>query len=409
MNFDEGVAYGRGMWRASCSGGHLTTIEKPADTQAACNRAAREEAATRSSTAGCSMRREQNEEIRYCSNESDGRQHQASLDEEESEWADDTCLNLELLAHNCDQKTTFSHDLRNNYPPDDGHGGIEGRPCSRRCCCYGDDSKYCRTGASGETESGSLTDVQARTASQTTFPSKTATHADCAVQTDLRKEALPEGAHGTGLGTRRRSGASFEMDTSPYGYNISGDSASPRRHHTHSNKNCGDEEQGDVETARPGAPHLSNELRESNTNPCPRRVGTPHQMRQEDDGDGESDEDEETSCALARKRALLRVRLARQRDELATALVDANERGLRVERRRRREEKLVALLMKARRDSGVSCGGGGGCGAGNRRPDQLWFRGMSSSRGNSERRGRLMGARPVGESQSMRLFILSVG
>jgi len=79
-------------------------------------------------------------------------------------------------------------------------------------------------------------------------------------------------------------------------------------------------------------------------------------------GGGDRDEDEASySCALARKRALLRVRLARQRKELATAAVDASERENRFERRRRREEKLAALLMKARRES-AGCGEGAGGG-----------------------------------------------
>lgn len=416
INFEEGVAYGRtGLWRASCSsGGRHTTIETPFVTQAGCNRAAHEEVVLpRPSTAGCSMIRKNDEEIRYCSSESDGGdEHQASLDEEEGGWADDTCLTPESLAHNFEQNSTFSHDLRRNETRDDDGGGIEGRPCSRRYGCYGHDSEHCRTGASGVTESAQLTPVQATTASQTTFPRKTAMHAGFAVQTDyLHKEAHPEGARGTSLGTRQRSGASFETDTLAYGCNLNEKFASPRRHHTLSTNDCGGEEQCcGVEAARPGAQRLSNELLEGNTNPCPRPVVTPHQMRQEDDDDngnddGDRDEDEEISCALARKRALLRVRLARQRHELATALVDANERGLRVERRRRREEKLVALLVKARRDSGVRCDGGG---AGSRRQDKVWLQDMSSSRGSSERRGGLLGARPMGESQSMRVFILSV-
>ncbi|CBJ31793.1 hypothetical protein Esi_0282_0020 [Ectocarpus siliculosus] len=83
-------------------------------------------------------------------------------------------------------------------------------------------------------------------------------------------------------------------------------------------------------------------------------------VAREDSGiDDDDANEEESSCALARKRALLRVRLARQRQSLATAAVDANERGLRAERRRRREEKLAALLMKARRDEDF-CGSGAG-------------------------------------------------
>lgn len=61
--------------------------------------------------------------------------------------------------------------------------------------------------------------------------------------------------------------------------------------------------------------------------------------------------DEKGSCALARKRALLRVRLARQRFNLEVAVANANERGFRAERRRKREEKLAALLIK-------TCGSG---------------------------------------------------
>lgn len=63
-------------------------------------------------------------------------------------------------------------------------------------------------------------------------------------------------------------------------------------------------------------------------------------------GMAEAREDDSSSCALARKRALVRVRLARQRKNLAAAVSDANERGFRAERRRRREERLAALLLK---------------------------------------------------------------
>ena len=57
-------------------------------------------------------------------------------------------------------------------------------------------------------------------------------------------------------------------------------------------------------------------------------------------------EDDSSYCALARKRALVRVRLARQQNSLTAAVADANERGFRAERRRRRAEKLAALLLK---------------------------------------------------------------
>lgn len=57
-------------------------------------------------------------------------------------------------------------------------------------------------------------------------------------------------------------------------------------------------------------------------------------------------EDDSFSCALARKRALVRVRLARQQNSLAAAVADANERGFRAERRRKRAAKLAALLLK---------------------------------------------------------------
>ncbi|CAM9638687.1 unnamed protein product [Ectocarpus sp. 12 AP-2014] len=88
-------------------------------------------------------------------------------------------------------------------------------------------------------------------------------------------------------------------------------------------------------------------------------VSSPMLNREESGIDDDDANEEESSCALARKRALLRVRLARQRQNLATAAVDANERGLRAERRRRREEKLAALLIKARRDDDF-CGSGAG-------------------------------------------------
>lgn len=63
-------------------------------------------------------------------------------------------------------------------------------------------------------------------------------------------------------------------------------------------------------------------------------------------GMAEAREDDSSSCALARKRALMRVRLARQRNSQAAAVADANERGFRVERRRRREKRLAVLLLK---------------------------------------------------------------
>ncbi|CAN0493280.1 unnamed protein product, partial [Ectocarpus sp. 12 AP-2014] len=88
-------------------------------------------------------------------------------------------------------------------------------------------------------------------------------------------------------------------------------------------------------------------------------VSSPMLNREESGINDDDANEEQSSCALARKRALLRVRLARQRQNLATAAVDANERGLRAERRRRREEKLATLLMKARRDEDF-CGSGAG-------------------------------------------------
>lgn len=54
----------------------------------------------------------------------------------------------------------------------------------------------------------------------------------------------------------------------------------------------------------------------------------------------------ESSCALARKRALLRVRLARQRSLLAAAEAEANEQGFRAERRRSREKNVAMLLRR---------------------------------------------------------------
>lgn len=110
-----------------------------------------------------------------------------------------------------------------------------------------------------------------------------------------------------------------------------------------------------------------------------------HEEGEEANGDG-GGQDDEISCALARKRALLRVRLARQRHELATAVVDANERGLRAERRRRREEKLAALLANARRDGGVDVGAGGCSGNQSAKRGQL-VRDKSYNRESGERGG----------------------
>lgn len=64
--------------------------------------------------------------------------------------------------------------------------------------------------------------------------------------------------------------------------------------------------------------------------------------------------DDEISCALARKRALLRVRLARQQGQLAAAEANANEQGFRAQRRKMREDKVAALLVKTS-GSAVHC------------------------------------------------------
>lgn len=54
----------------------------------------------------------------------------------------------------------------------------------------------------------------------------------------------------------------------------------------------------------------------------------------------------ESSCALARKRALLRVRLARQRSLRAAAEAEAIEQGFRAELRRNREKNVAMLLQR---------------------------------------------------------------
>ena len=116
-------------------------------------------------------------------------------------------------------------------------------------------------------------------------------------------------------------------------------------------------------------------------------VSTRHESEGAADGD-DGEQDDEISCALARKRALLRVRLARQRHELATAVVDANERGLRAERRRRREEKLAALLANARRDGGAGVGVGvGGCSSNQGTGGGQLVRGRSYNKERGERQG----------------------
>lgn len=56
-------------------------------------------------------------------------------------------------------------------------------------------------------------------------------------------------------------------------------------------------------------------------------------------------QEDESSCILARKRAQLRVKLARQRCSLQRAVADAEERRCAADRRRRRDEKVAALLM----------------------------------------------------------------
>lgn len=68
--------------------------------------------------------------------------------------------------------------------------------------------------------------------------------------------------------------------------------------------------------------------------------------------------EEQISCALARKRALLRVRLARQQWNLAAAVAEANDQDFRAERRMRREERVAALLRKTC-VGGATAGGSG--------------------------------------------------
>lgn len=59
-----------------------------------------------------------------------------------------------------------------------------------------------------------------------------------------------------------------------------------------------------------------------------------------------TEQEYESSCALARKRALLRVRLARQKSLRVAAEAEASEQGFRAELRRNREKNVAILLRR---------------------------------------------------------------
>ena len=106
-----------------------------------------------------------------------------------------------------------------------------------------------------------------------------------------------------------------------------------------------------VSEGNPSRPLLSKNVRSSSTRePSPER-GFPVSTINSWISERAASREYENSCALARKRALLRVRLARQKSALATAEACHREQMFGAECRRRRDQKLAELLLKT---SGVA-------------------------------------------------------
>lgn len=290
-------------------------------------------------------------------------------------------------------------------------GGGEGDDMrERRCCGYmsGDaDNGCCRK---NEDPMGAFSKSTGKSTSRTMLPGRASTRlAAEAVQPATSKASVRvEKQSPSRHPSERWSFARFESDLSSERHDPNEEPTSQRQWPSHSagydddRDGRSDDGGGDAEAVRPGP-------RECNIEFSSGAAGV--SLRPEDGQEAatgeDGEQDDESSCALARKRALLRVRLARQQHELATAVVDAHERGLRAERRRKREEKLAALLISARRDSSGGDIGYGGC-SGNQsaRGGQLGrdkcYDTESDERGGEGRR--LMGASHRGENRVKELF-----
>lgn len=341
--FGDGAADRRGAaWRErNCP----TNVEPCAAAEAGCRRQAAHRRAA-ASPGGCSVRGETDGEKRNSSSESDGGVGQQVSFEKDGRDDDRSELSVDGIPR----------DLQNHEPTRSGGSGGDDFG-ERRCCrrVSGDvDNGHCRN----DRDFTRAFRAPEASSPRTMFPSRAATRTtDDAVQpATLRTASIRVRKQSPRHPPEQWPFARFESDPSSDRHTTSEEHTSQRRHSTgydDDEDDSGDDSGGDVEAVHPGPREcdIKSSLRAADVSLMP-------EAREEANGD-DGEQDAESSCALARKRALLRVRLARQRHDLATAVLDANERGLRAERRRRREEKLAALLINARRDSDVGVGYGG--------------------------------------------------
>ncbi|CAM9339357.1 unnamed protein product [Hapterophycus canaliculatus] len=283
------------------------------------------------------------EEIDYCIGKPE------SVEEQQGGCASDndsTCFDREMTVLDLKEESKiFRRRGRCGAHGDCGGGGggvgIQRRRCTY-CCCSdpGDDfrNEEESPGALRKPESATTTKKTAqRRSPETTFQRTRDTRIDVHTQSDdekLKREAsLSQCRCPQSIDTLNEDFHDGGSD----GRDVSGEKVAPGLVHS-------------------GPPRPPSKSPESNNSSLSGAFHLPSTCRETEDGkeegEEEGEEEERSSCALARKRALLRVRLARQRQELEKAVVDANGRGLRAERRRRREKKLAALLTKAQGEGG---------------------------------------------------------
>lgn len=374
---DDRARGGRvGVWQERGSGDRLKYV-KPCTTANAhyCQRAAHRAAAAPPFLADRSVRRRKDEKVRINSNESDdGVDPQGSV-EEDGRDDDRSGLLVEDIPREVQ-----------NHEPEGGGGGIEGGNLGeRRCCCYvtGDVAHSCCRNDKDSTRAFKRPEASTTRPIFASGPVARISDDDVRPAT-WRKASVRGGEQSPSHPSERWPSTSFEGDPSSDRHNASEEPWSQRRRRSHSANYYDDDHDGDgrvdAETMLPGP-------REYNIRPSSGSADV--SLGPEDGKEANADDGGQgdvISCALARKRALLRVRLARQRHELATAVVDANERGLRAERRRRREEKLAVLLTSTLRGGGVGVGSGG-CGGNRSARGRPLVRDKSHTTESGERNG----------------------
>ena len=382
---DDGARDGQvGSWREQRSGDRPKHVAPCATAEARdCQKAAhRERAAPPLPGGDFPVRGKMEGEARTSSSGSDdGVDQQVSVEEE---GRDDDGSEL-----------SGDYTLRDdpNREPGGGGGGDGGGIGERRCCCRvsNDVNRGCCRNDEGSTRTLKAPQPGiSRTISSARTAACCITRGAVQVATTV-KATTRVGQQSSGHPSDRWPCASFESDPSSVRHHANEEPTSPQRWRSHSTSyydtegDSGYDGEGDVDEVRSDPRQHS--VQSSSEGARPVGVSTRHESEGAADGD-DGEQDDEISCALARKRALLRVRLARQRHELATAVVDANERGLRAERRRRREEKLAALLANARRDGGAGVGVDvGGCSSNQGTGGGQLVRGRSYNEERGERRG----------------------